>query len=73
MSVIGMVVEKDSACIGYRREHTQPMDADHRSICKFETADDPNYHTLRDHLAIVIDDLIQQGEFKDNGLRRCSV
>lgn len=65
MPVVGIVVNKDSACIGYKREHTEPIDADHRGICKFENGDDPNYHRIRDHLAIVVDDLIRQGRASD--------
>jgi hypothetical protein len=62
MSLIGIVVNKDSACIGYRSEHTEPVTADHRTICKFDDIDDPNYRSIRNHLCIVIDDLIQLGK-----------
>lgn len=41
----GLVVEKDSATMGYDHEEIAALNADHRHVCKFETPSDPNYKT----------------------------
>lgn len=41
-----LIVPKDSAIMGLPGERVSLMYADHRSICKFETPEDPNYITL---------------------------
>ncbi|KAK2753317.1 hypothetical protein FQN55_003446 [Onygenales sp. PD_40] len=45
-----MIVRRDSATLGYKEENQVPLTADHRSICKFSTPDDPNYKALRNAL-----------------------
>ncbi|KAK0706330.1 hypothetical protein B0T26DRAFT_755844 [Lasiosphaeria miniovina] len=40
------VVEKESAVLGLPGEHTQFLQADHRHVVKFETAEDTNYNIL---------------------------
>ncbi|KAK2808480.1 hypothetical protein FQN50_004688 [Emmonsiellopsis sp. PD_5] len=52
-----MIVRKDSATLGYREENQVPLTADHRSICKFSTPDDPNYKVLRNALALAVQTL----------------
>jgi hypothetical protein len=37
-----LIVDKDSATLGYREEKQIPVNADHRSICKFDTPTDPS-------------------------------
>jgi hypothetical protein len=60
-----IVVGKDSACIGGpKNEITQMMEANHRSICKFDDVEDPNYEIIRDHLITIIDDVVGDGMFK---------
>ncbi|KAJ6790358.1 hypothetical protein PWT90_08554 [Aphanocladium album] len=49
-----LIVEPESALLGYREENQVPMAADHRSICKFDTASDPNYTLLRNALASTV-------------------
>ncbi|KAK4197921.1 hypothetical protein QBC40DRAFT_99201 [Triangularia verruculosa] len=41
-----MVVEKESAVMGLPGEHTQYLQADHRRLVKFDSAEDPNYNIL---------------------------
>ncbi|KAH8901294.1 hypothetical protein GQ53DRAFT_707603 [Thozetella sp. PMI_491] len=61
----GIIVDKDSASIGGpRHEIVQMMEADHRTICKFDDQSDPNYRSLRDHLITVIDGLLEEGGYK---------
>ncbi|KAK5989535.1 Vegetative incompatibility HET-E-1-like protein [Cladobotryum mycophilum] len=52
-----LVVDPESATLGYREEKQIPMNADHRSISKFDSPSDPNYLILRNALASTIDNL----------------
>jgi len=49
------VVEKDLATLGYPNERTAYLTADHRQVCKYATKKDPNYITVRNALASIID------------------
>ncbi|PKX91768.1 NACHT and WD domain protein [Aspergillus novofumigatus IBT 16806] len=49
-----LIVDPDSATLGYREEKRIPLNADHRSICKFEAPSDPNYILIRNALASTI-------------------
>jgi WD40 repeat protein/pimeloyl-ACP methyl ester carboxylesterase len=49
-----LIVDPESAVLGYRGEKQIPMTADHRSICKFDTPQDSNYILLRDSLASTV-------------------
>ncbi|EMT65821.1 Vegetative incompatibility protein HET-E-1 [Fusarium odoratissimum] len=49
-----LIVDPESAVLGYRGEKQIPMTADHRSICKFDTPQDSNYLLLRDSLASTV-------------------
>ncbi|KAL8375675.1 hypothetical protein RB595_006996 [Gaeumannomyces hyphopodioides] len=48
------IVDPESAILGYREEKQIPLSADHRSICKFDTARDVNYIEIRNALASTI-------------------
>lgn len=39
------------------------MNADHRSICKFDTPFDPNFQTLRTRMASTVSDIVRNGQF----------
>ena len=56
-----LIVDPDSATLGYRAEKQMPMNANHRSICKFETPKDPNYITLRNALATIVQSISKLG------------
>ncbi len=56
-----LIVDPDSATLGYREEKQIPMNADHRSICKFETPADPNYVSLRNALASTVQNISKIG------------
>ncbi|KAI0536122.1 NACHT and WD domain protein [Xylaria digitata] len=49
-----LIVDPDSATLGYPEEKQIPMNADHRSICKFASPSDSNYIVLRDALAVAV-------------------
>lgn len=50
-----IVVEKASATLGYHNEEIAAMNADHRSVCRFDTKADPNYKMLRNALLTAVD------------------
>lgn len=56
-----LIVDPDSATLGYREEKQMPMNADHRSICKFETPTDRNYITLRNALVSTVNSISKLG------------
>lgn len=59
MSFFGsLVVDPESAVLGYREEKQMPINADHRSICKFESPSDTNYVILRNAFASTANKLI---------------
>lgn len=62
-----LVVDPDSATLGYREEKQMPMNADHRSICKFETPTDRNYVILRNALAFTVNNISKMGKVHHHG------
>lgn len=56
-----LIVDPDSATLGYRKEKCIPLNADHRSICKFEAPNDPNYILIRNALAVTINRAMELG------------
>ncbi|KAK8121699.1 NACHT and WD domain protein [Apiospora sp. TS-2023a] len=52
------VVDRDSAVLGYRNETAQPVNADHRNICKFDGPFDPNYLVVKNSLSKAVEDLL---------------
>ena len=49
-----MVVEKDSATLGYRDEISKALFADHHTVCKFESVLDSNYIHVRNALKSLV-------------------
>ncbi|CAM1502649.1 Fc.00g074250.m01.CDS01 [Cosmosporella sp. VM-42] len=41
-----MILDKHSAVLGYPNETPQPLVANHRTVCKFADANDPNYLSI---------------------------
>jgi len=69
-----LIVDPESATLGYRDERQIPMNADHRSICKFDTPHDQNYTIIRNSLVSTITRLSGQGEHPpDDRLGQCEV
>jgi esterase/lipase len=56
-----MIVTPDSAVLGFRDEKQMPMNADHRSICKFDSVNDPNYQTIRNSLETTVVGITKTG------------
>ena len=55
-----LIVDKESATLGYPNEKSALINASHRSICKFETPSDPNYIIVRNALLSCIRDITEQ-------------
>ena len=49
------IVKKTSAVMGLPGERTAHLDADHRGVCKFDSAEDPNFITVRNAFVEVLD------------------
>ncbi|RYP06345.1 hypothetical protein DL765_009531 [Monosporascus sp. GIB2] len=41
-----MVLDEDSAKLGYPGEISRPLNADHHGVCKFDTPENPNYRAV---------------------------
>lgn len=52
-----LIVPQRAAVMGTVEERRQRLDADHRSICKFSSREDPNYVIVRGVLASIVGDL----------------
>lgn len=50
-----IIVDKFSATLGLLNEHTQYLNGNHREICKFSSAGDPNYRVIRDAISSIAD------------------
>ena len=49
-----MVLEKDSSILGYTKEISRPLDADHHGVCKFSSPEDSNYVSVRNALSSLV-------------------
>lgn len=47
-----LVVEKESGVLGYPQETSNPLNADHHTICKFKSREDRNYITVKSLLKL---------------------
>jgi hypothetical protein len=53
-----IIVPKDSAVLGYTNERSSFLtNANHREVCKFSSVQDPNYLTVRNSIASIINAL----------------
>jgi hypothetical protein len=58
-----IIVPPDSAVMGFRDEKQMLMNADHRSICKFDSIADPNYQILRNSLETTVIKISKTGNY----------
>jgi pimeloyl-ACP methyl ester carboxylesterase len=56
-----LIVNPDSAVLGYHNEESAPLNANHRNICKFDTLLDSNFITFRNSLASMTRSVTQGG------------
>lgn len=54
-----LIVEKDSAILGYAGERRAYINANHRGACKFDTPENPNYLILRNAFVHTIDGVFE--------------
>ena len=47
-----LIVEKESGILGYPQETSNPLNADHHTICKFKSREDGNYITVKSLLKL---------------------
>lgn len=52
-----MVLEKDSAILGYPNEISRPLYADHHGVCKFSSPEDVNYVSVRNALGSLAEEI----------------
>lgn len=57
-----LIVDKASATLGYAKERTSLLNADHRGVCKFDLPSDPNYKTLRNAFITTIDSILSESK-----------
>ncbi|KAK2798728.1 hypothetical protein FQN50_008766 [Emmonsiellopsis sp. PD_5] len=63
-----MVLQRSSSTLGYPDEITEPLNADHHSVCKFPNRQDPSYRSIRAVLKTLVStyrqakDLLQQAQ-----------
>ena len=60
-----MIVEKHHAILGAPDEIVRPMDANHRTICKFHSKMDPNYVAVRNVLMTLMLQILADEKRKD--------
>ncbi|KKY18181.1 putative wd40 repeat-containing protein [Phaeomoniella chlamydospora] len=61
-----MVLDKDSAILGYPREVSRPLNADHHGVCKYSSPDDTNYISVKNALKSLV------ARFRSKGLHALS-
>lgn len=52
-----IIVNKASATLGYAKERSSLLNANHHSICKFDQETNPNYQALRNAFITTIDSI----------------
>lgn len=57
-----LVVERDSAVLGYPGEMHSPLDADHHTICKYPSNLDSNYINVRNVIKSLVKKLTPKSE-----------
>lgn len=67
-----IVVERSSAILEYENEISSHIDADHHTICKFESREDPGYTTLKNLLAHVIQSTTERSDKIRCHKKRCA-
>lgn len=56
-----MIVQPESATLGYPSEIARPLKADHFHICKFKSPRDPNYLAILEALKHLMSACSEQG------------
>ncbi|KAI9696263.1 MAG: hypothetical protein M1836_005816 [Candelina mexicana] len=62
-----LIVEKESATLGYPQELSNHLNADHHTICKFENSRDGNYISVQRMLRLWASELFQSSDLAKAG------
>ena len=55
-----MVLDKDSAILGYSKEISRPLYADHHGVCKYSSPEDANYVSVRNALGTLAEEIARK-------------
>ena len=55
-----MVLEKNSAILGYSKEISRPLYADHHGVCKYSSPEDVNYVSVRNALGSLAEEITRK-------------
>ncbi|KAL9619809.1 MAG: hypothetical protein Q9160_005645 [Pyrenula sp. 1 TL-2023] len=55
-----MVLDKGSAILGYSKEISRPLYADHHGVCKYSSPDDANYVSVRNALGTLVEEIARK-------------
>ena len=61
-----MLLEKESSILGYPGGKYKALDADHHSVCKYESPQDPNYVAVRNALQSFIAKIFSINRLNDD-------
>ena len=64
--VLQMILERDSSILGYPGEKSKALNADHHSVCKYDSPQDPNYVAVRNALQSLIAKIISTNRSDDS-------
>ena len=64
-----MVVDKTSATLGYPDEISTSLNADHHTVCKFDSTQDSNYISVRNALKTLVTTIRTAGKWNDAWIR----
>lgn len=62
------MVEKDSATLGYPKEISKALLADHHTVCKFDSNEDSNYVSVRNALKTLVSSIRSAGKVTQDAL-----
>ncbi|KAI0521675.1 WD40-repeat-containing domain protein [Xylaria bambusicola] len=57
---LGLIVDVESATLGYTEERPQLMNTNHRGLAKFDSVNDSNYRSLRNRLASTVQQIREE-------------
>ena len=60
-----LILQKDSSTLGYPREISNPLDADHQTVSRYSSKQDPNYISVRDILRYLVAKQRPQNDFQE--------
>ena len=58
-----MILDEDSAKLGYPDEISRPLNADHHGVCKYDTSENPNYKAVLGGLKSLVTSYMDKSTF----------